>query len=221
MRFHRLHNLLLTACCLSTLPALAQRAAIAPIAPVAPRVHQVAPAIQGVDVESFPATRPAAPPQSAPYQWPVPGPDPLYILNSGIVIDNGLLNILPNDIQKLEVYKGGPDTPRKWRSLATYGIIAITLKAKSKARMKTRTLAEIGQELRLAGPVSYAINGMPVGEADLRIATVAIGEIQVTRPTATAPTTLVNIQIAHRTPKPPAPDPSGRPRIMIRGTAAL
>ena len=128
---------------------------------------------------------------------------------------------MPNDIEKLEVYKGGPDTPQKWRSLVQHGIIDFTLKDAKKARMNTRTLAEIGEWLQVSGPVSYSINGMPEGETDLRIATVAIGDVKVTRPMATVPTTSVDIQIAHHTPPLPAPDPSGKPRIMIRGTAGL
>ena len=127
---------------------------------------------------------------------------------------------MPNDIEKLAVYKG-VNTPWKWRSLTDNGIIDITLKDKNKAKLETKTLAQIGKWLQLSGPVSYSINGMPVGESDLRIATVAIGEVKVTRGTPTALNTLVNIQIAHLTPPPPAPDPSGKPRIMIRGTASL
>ncbi|MBO2008827.1 hypothetical protein J4E00_07165 [Siccationidurans soli] len=125
----------------------------------------------------------------------------MYVLNGQVIIDNSFLNIMPDDIGKLDVYKS--DAPRKWRSLTAHGIIDITLKDKSKARMKTRTLAEIGKWLHVSGPVSYSINGMPVGESDLRIATVAIGEMKVTRATAAAPTTSVNIQIAHHIPRHP------------------
>lgn len=168
------------------------------------------------------ASRPASPsgPGTTSYR-PAAQPDPLYILNSQVIIDNSFLNIMANDIEKLYVYKGGPDTPLKWRSLANYGIINITLKDKSQTRPETKTLAQIGKWLQLSGPVSYSINGMPVGEADLRIATAAIGEVKVTWATSTTPNTLVDIRIAHHTPPPPAPDPSGKPRIMIRGTASL
>lgn len=221
MRRHWISSLLLTTCCLAGLPGLAQRAAVAPIAPRVVPVLPIAPAYQDVAVDPAAASRSASPsgPKATRYQ-PPSQPDPLFILNSQVIIGNGL-DIMPNDIEKLYVYKGGPDTPRKWRSLTTYGIIDITLKDKSKTKLETRTLAQIGKWLRLEGPVSYSINGMPVGESDLRIANVAIGEVKVTRPTATVPTTSVDIQIAHHTPPPPAPDPSGKPRIMIRGTAAL
>jgi hypothetical protein len=144
----------------------------------------------------------------------------LYILNSTIVIDPRFRNIMPNDIEKLTVYKDS-GVPWQWRSLTAHGILDITLKDKSKARVKTKTLAEIGKWMEISGPVSYSINGMPVRESDLRIATESIGEVKVTRPTPTAPTTLVDVQIVRYTPTPPAPDPSGKPRIMIRGTAAL
>lgn len=222
MRCHWINNLLLVCCCLAARPSLAQRTAISPIAPIAPIAQPVAPPLRGGDIGPLPAGQHVLPGQPATtYQRPAPQPDPLYILNGTVVIDNSFLNIQPNDIAKLEVYKGGPDTPWKWRSLTTNGIINITLKDKPKARMKTRTLTEIGEWLHVAGPVSYSINGMPVGEADLRIATVAIGEVKVTRATAAMPTTSVNVQIAHHTPPLPASDPSGKPRIMIRGTAAL
>jgi hypothetical protein len=202
---------------------MAQHPAILPIAPVVPRVQPAAPVLRGVDIVPFPAAQSASPTQSEDivYQQPVPRPDPLYILNSAVIIDNSFRNIMPNDIAKLDVYKGGPDTPWQWRSLTANGIISITLKDKRKVQMQTKTLAQIGKWLHVSGPVSYSINGMPVGESDLRIATVAIGEMKVTRATAAAPTTSVNIQIAHHIPPPPAPDPSGKPRIMIRGTAAL
>jgi hypothetical protein len=222
MRAHWIASLLLTTCCLAGRATLAQQTEVSPLAPGAPVVQPTAPALSGVDTGPLPDRQPASPSQPAyTYQRPAPQPDPLYILNAQVIIDNGFLHIMPNDIEKLRVYKGGPDTPQKWRSLTQYGIIDITLKDKAKARIKARTLAEIGEWLQVSGPVSYSINGMPVGESDLRIATAAIGEVKVTRPTATVNATLVNIQIAHHTPPPPAPDPSGKPRIMIRGTASL
>ena len=222
MRSHWIPSLLLTTCCLAGLPGLAQRAAVAPIAPKVATVLPTAPAYQGVAIDPSATSRSASPsgPKTTSYR-PAAQPDPLYILNSQVIIGNGLQEILPNDIEKLAIYKGGADTPSKWRSLTEYGIISITLKAKSKTRIEAKTLAQIGKGLKLEGPVSYLINGMPVGEADLRIATAAIGEVKVMRATPTNSTTLVNIQIAHYTPLPPAPDPSGKPRIMIRGTASL
>jgi hypothetical protein len=222
MRRHWISSLLLTTCCLAGLPGLAQRAAVAPIAPRVVPVLPIAPAYQGVAVDPTAASRSASPsePNTMHYQ-PVLQPDPLYILNSQVIIGNGLRNIMPNDIEKLYVYKGGPDTPWKWRSLTNYGIIDITLKDKRQTWLETKTLAQIGKGLQLKGSVSYFINGMPVGESDLRIATAAIGEVKVTRATPTVPTTQVNIQLARYTPPPLAPDPSGKPRIMIRGTASL
>jgi hypothetical protein len=222
MRHHWITLPLLTTYCLAWLPSVAQPAAVAPIAPKLATELPAAPTYQGVAVDPTAAGRSASP--SGPkttYCQPASQPDPLYILNSQVVIDNSFLNIKPDDIEKLYVYKGGPDTPRQWRSLAHYGIIDIILKDKRKARLETKTLAQIGKWLQLSGPVNYSINEMPVGKADLRIATAAIGEMKVTRATPATPTTRVNIQISHHTPPPPAPDPSGKPRIMIRGTASL
>jgi hypothetical protein len=143
MHCHWINALLFTACCLAARPAMAQQTAVSPIAPA---VQPPAPALQGVDIVPFPAAQSPSPKQPATtYQWPASQPDPLYILNGQVIIDNSFLNIMPNDIEKLEVYKGGPDTPQKWRSLVRHGIIDFTLKDAKKARMKTRTLAEIGE----------------------------------------------------------------------------
>ncbi|MBJ6110260.1 hypothetical protein JAO73_14650 [Hymenobacter sp. BT523] len=208
MRNPCLYLLLLAACCLAWLPSRAQRAAVAPLVPKATELQPVL------------GPRPPAapnPPTVTYHPKPASLPDPLFLLNSMIIIDNGFLGIKPTDISKLYVYKGA-DAPRKWRSLSTHGIIDIVLKDASNAGPKTRTLAEIGQGLGLAGPVSYLINGMAVSDTDLHIAAQSIGEVKVM---AAGETTLVDVQIIHRPPVPPAPDPSGKPRIMIRGTAAL
>lgn len=220
MRHLWISSLLLTTCCLAGRPILAQPAAVTPLAPKVATALPTAPVYQGVAVEPAVGSHSATPsgPKTTHYR-PFSQPDPLYILNSKVIIGNGLLDIMPNDIEKLDVYKGGADTPQKWRTLTHYGIISITLKEKAKVRFEAKTLAQISKGVQVSGPVSYSINGMPVGEVDLRIATAAIEEVKVTRPTAA--TTLVNIQITHYTPPPPAPDPSGKPRIMIRGTASL
>ncbi|UOQ70438.1 hypothetical protein [Hymenobacter cellulosilyticus] len=85
--------------------------------------------------------------------------------------------------------------------------------------MESKTLAEIGEELKLPGSVSYAVEGLPVNDASLRIATAAIGEIQVTPATAATPVALVNIRIARLVRVAPRPIPAGP--IRVRGAAAL
>ncbi|MDO7845509.1 hypothetical protein Q5H92_04005 [Hymenobacter sp. M29] len=95
------------------------------------------------------------------------------------------------------------------------------MKRKAKLKVTSRTLAQLGRSLALSGTVSYAINGMPVAETKLRIANDAIARIDITRAVGSSSDVLVDVRITNRTPPPPAPDPSGKPRIMIRGTASL
>jgi hypothetical protein len=211
MRCHWLYLLMISGCLLVARTGRAQKAAIPPITPRAPSVQRLLPHIQ--QALSQPSGQPAPP--SALVARPAPVvPGPLVILNSTTIISTQLSGISPQDIKSLAVYNG-VDVPREWRSLATYGIIDITLKKKHHLQLKTRTLAEIGDLLGVEGPVGYSVNGMPVAEPTLRIAADAIGEIKVTHATAAAPITLVNVLIAR--PIPP-PQPPGT--IRIRGVAS-
>ncbi len=220
MRHLQIASLLLTICCLAGRSGLAQRAAVAPLVPRAPAVL---PPVPVVDVLGAPPARSSAPPATvaAVPRPAVVVPGPLFILNSSVIIDNDLAGINPDEIQQLRVYKGPSAPPGAWRSLTTYGIIDITPKKKGRAQVKSRTLAEIGQLFGAPAPVRYSINGMPVSEASIRVANASIGEVKLTRAATPGAVTWVDIQITHRTPPPPAPDPSGKPRIMIRGTASL
>ncbi|WP_201982358.1 hypothetical protein [Hymenobacter rubidus] len=218
MRPNWIPSLLLTTCCLAWLPGMAQPAAVAPIAPKLATVSPDAPARQGVAVTPPPPD--ARPVPAAALVRPAATPGPLVLLNSSIVIDLTNPAINPNDIDKLRIYKGA-DAPPQWRPLTAYGIIDITMKRKAKLKVTSRTLARIGRSLALSGTISYAVNGMPVAWTDLRIANDAIARIDITRAVASGSDVLVDVRISNHIPPPPAPDPSGKPRIMIRGTALL
>jgi len=212
MRCHWLYVSLINSFLLIAQTGRAQKAAIPAIAPRIPAVQPLFPDIERA--LSQPVRQPAPPPTLAIRPAPIK-PEPLFILNSTTIISAQLSGINPQDIKDLVVYKGA-DAPWKWRNLTTYGIIDITLKKKHSIELKTRTLAEIGALLKVEGPVGYAVNGMPVAEPTLRIATDAIGEIKVTRATAAAPTTVINVQIARSIPTPQPPG-----TIRIRGMASL
>ncbi|MDO7849977.1 hypothetical protein [Hymenobacter convexus] len=218
MRHNWIPSLLLTTCCLAWLPSMAQPAAVAPIAPKLATVLPDAPVHQSVAVTPQPPD--ARPAPAAALVRPVAAPGPLVLLNSSIVIDLTNPAINPNDIDKLRIYKGA-DAPPQWRPLTAYGIIDITMKRKAKLKVTSRSLAQIGRSLALLGTISYAVNGMPVAGTDLRIANDAIERIDITRAAASSLDVLVDIRIINRIPPPLPPDPSGKPRILIRGTASL
>lgn len=143
-------------------------------------------------------------------------PGPLCLLDFAIVFDLGNPAINPRDIYKIRVYQPGKG-PAKWRSLNTYGILVVRLMADAKVPVESLTLTEIGARLGLTGPIGYTLNGMPATDAHLRIATNAIGAIDVVPAGANVPTTLVAIKIARSVRKAP-PTPPGL--IRVRGTAA-
>ncbi|WP_169515119.1 hypothetical protein [Hymenobacter norwichensis] len=145
-------------------------------------------------------------------QVAVPRPQPLFLLNSEVVIAPD--GIQPAEIKKVMVYKSH-NAPAQWRELVTYGIIDIT--PKQKIKVKSRTLAAIGKDLGVSGPVRYTINAMPVADANLRIALDAIGEINLMRTTESAVTT-VAINVRPAKPGALRQDPPGT--IYIRGLAA-
>lgn len=212
MRCHRFHLVMISGCLLVAHAGWAQKAAIAPLIPRAPAVQPLLPNAE--QALSQPVRQPMPPPNVAVRPTPVV-PEPLFVLNLTTIIGAQLSGINPQDVKNLVVYKGA-DAPGKWRNLATYGVIDITLKRKHHLQRKTRTLAEIGALLKLEGPVTYAVNGMTGAEPTLRIAADAIGEIKVTRATEAVPTTVVNVLIARSIPTPRPPG-----TIFIRGTASL
>lgn len=183
-----------------------------PLTPRQPQVQLRLPVV--VQAPANGATKLAAPPTTV-RQVALARPQPLFLLNSEVIIAPDLAGLQPTEIKNVTVYKG-QDAPAQWRDLVTFGIIDIT--SKQKIKFKSRTLAAIGKDLGLSGPMRYTINAMPVADASLRIALDAIGEIKITRATPEAPAATVAISIRLPKPGPPRQDPPGT--IYIRGVAA-
>jgi hypothetical protein len=150
---------------------------------------------------------PIGPPAAHQAAWP----EPVYLLDNKLIISNEYLvrAIDPQAIQAIQVYKTNGSTPAQWRGLAANGIISITLK--QKRRLKSWTFSQLGRRLQLAQPVSYTLNGVPIANADWRIARVAIGTIALMRG---ATGTVVELSTLHA---PQTVHPPGT--IMIRGAA--
>jgi len=202
------HKLVLLLAALGGSPALAQRTAIAPLAPVAPAV--VVPPPLGIDLSGWRPTRPAAPVPDQPAR--AVRPQPVFLLNSRIIVGSGLAKVNPQDIADIYVYKDA-NVPAKWRSLAANGIIALTLKPHTKPKLKTKSLAAIGRGLKLRGAVSYQLAGLPIEDPTLRVATADMAGGS-TWPTASG--AVVNIRLVV---PPPVVHPPGT--ILIRGVSSL
>ncbi|GAB3638366.1 hypothetical protein GCM10027422_39560 [Hymenobacter arcticus] len=139
-------------------------------------------------------------------------PQPVFLVDARIIIGNSLSQLNPQDIADVQVYKDR-NAPAKWRSLTTNGLIAITLKPRAKPKLKTESLAAIGRKLKLRGPVSYQLEGLPLDDLALRVVTADIAGLD-TQPGTSG--TLVNI---HLVVPPPAVHPPGT--IMLRGASGL
>jgi hypothetical protein len=195
---------LLAACGIGS-PALAQRTAIAPLVPVVPTV--AAPPL-GIDIYNPHPAQSAAPTAEQPSR--MVQPQPVFLINSNLIVGSDLGKINPQDIASIIVYKG-PKVPAKWRSLTANGIIAITLKPDVKALPKSQSLVEIGKSMKLRGPITYQLEGLPLEDLTLRVATADIAQLD-TQPTASG--TVVNIRLVV---PPPVVHPPGT--ILIRGAS--
>jgi len=192
----------------SASPVLAQRATVEPLAPAGVPVA-VLPS-PGAATGNRPPVRPAAPMADQPPR--TNRPQPVYLIkshHSHLIVGSGLGQVNPQDIASIYVYKGA-DAPAKWHGSATNGIIAITLKPHRQPKFKTTSLAAIRRGLKMRGPVSYQLDGLPLEDLSLRVATADIARLDA-QPTASG--TVVNIHLAV---PPPAVHPPGT--IMIRGT---
>jgi hypothetical protein len=213
MRIHWIANLLVTtACCLAGKLAVAQRAAVESLAPVVAR-----PALPtsnlGVPVQtgSTDARRPPATPATSTRSVQRVWPQPVYLLNSRIIVSSLDEIVSPQDIEKVDIYKEPrQSTPMKWWSLTEHGIVDIKLKPGVKLKLKTKSLAAIRHQLKLSGLVSFKLNGMRLEDESLRIANDAIAGFDVSE-------TVVNIRLAPPKPTPPHKYPPGT--ILIRGVA--
>ena len=195
--------------CGSTGHVLAQRAAIAPLAPV---VSSMAAPPLGLPLDFTTPSQVTTRPSTLVLDRPssTARPQPVFLLNSRLIIGGGLGQLNPQDITDIKVYKGA-DAPAKWRSLTTNGIIVLTLKPHTKPKFKTKSLAAIGRELKLRGIIAYQLEGLPIEDLNLRVAAADIAQLD-TQQTATG--TVVNIHLAV---PPPVVHPPGT--ILIRGAS--
>ncbi|MBW3130494.1 hypothetical protein [Hymenobacter profundi] len=211
MHYLRLTFLLLTYLFTSQ-PGWAQQVPVAPIVPRTPAAQSAAPTIRQAAPAADSARRK---PEAVAHQPEHPIAESLIILNNNLIINGLLTEVNPNEIETLVIYKGA-DAPLELRSLTANGIIDISLKKKNSFKAKSLKLSDIGKRLLLSGPISYSVNGMPVAEADLRIASAAIGNIKITATSDTA--TMVDVQTTSMGLKRVPPDPPGT--IRIRGVAS-
>ncbi len=143
-----------------------------------------------------------------------PIPDPVYVLNSTIIINGVLADFTAKEtkeIKKIRVYKGmdtpdAQDIPPQLKHLGA-GVLDIT----SSKRVRSRSFAQLGRRLGLRGPLTFALNGHPLDAQAvdvLRIAPAAIGQLHIVRPTPEVSTTRVDIWLV----LPPKTDHSQYPQ---------
>jgi hypothetical protein len=141
----------------------------------------------------------------------MPISDPVYVLNSTVIINGLLAEFTPQEIKGITVYKGpaspGTETVApQLRNLSSAGVLDI----KSAKRVKSQSFAQVGRRLGLRGPLTFAVNGHPLDPqavAALRVAPAAIGQLHILRPTPEAPETRVDIWLVPA----PKPDTSNYP----------
>lgn len=144
----------------------------------------------------------------------VPIPDPIYVLNSTIIINGVIADFTAQDtkeIKKIMVYKGA-DTPSAQYIAAPHlknlgvGVLDIT----SSKQVPSQSFAELGRQLGLHGPLVFALNGHTLDAqavTALRIAPAAIGQLHIVQPTAELPETRIDIWLV----APPKTDYSKYP----------
>lgn len=138
---------------------------------------------------------------------------PVYLLNSHLLVGESWLRATdPNELASLQVYKA-ETMPARWRSFAPHGIVDFTLKAPREPAAKK--LTDLSQWLGLTEPVQFTLDGLPIEDRSLLIASDAIAALEITRSTPGSMGTVVNIRLAH-----PAPAFSP-PGVYIRGKSDL
>lgn len=155
----------------------------------------------------------------------VPIPDPVYVLNSTIIINGVFHDFTTEDTRKIKqvmVYKAldNPGTQAaapQLRNLSPAGVIDITLPKRVSSQSFAQLGKQLGKQLGVRGPLLFALNGHPLDAptvAVLRIAPAAIGQLHIIRPTAKQPATLVDVWLV----APPKTDLSKYPTgtIFIR-----
>ncbi|SEO97509.1 hypothetical protein [Mucilaginibacter sp. OK283] len=100
---------------------------------------------------------------------------PLYVINNQI-IGSGL-NINPNDIEAINVFKGTENIPPQFRNLSKDGILFINLK--KGIEIKTRSFKEIKDWLDIKEDVRFAVDGFYVDDMNLAVAVSSICQLDV------------------------------------------
>ena len=159
--------------------------------------------------------------ETTSYSRPLgPFPDPVYVLNSTIIINGVLADFTVQDtkeIKKVVVYKGAntpsdKDIAPQLKNLGV-GVIDIT----ASKRVHSQSFAQLGRKLGLRDPLTFALNGHLLDAqtvAALRIAPAAIGQLHIVQPTSRLPETRIDIWLV----APPKTDYSKYPpgTIFIR-----
>ena len=124
--------------------------------------------------------------ETAAYNRPVvPLPEPLYLVNSTIIVNGTFATIDPNAIESVEIYKG-QDGPPNLQNLDFTGIVAVEYKKK----IKSQPLAKLAKKLGASGPLVFALNGHPLPPESariLRIVPAGIAQYHLTLPTPATP----------------------------------
>jgi hypothetical protein len=142
----------------------------------------------------------------------VPKYFPVYLLDGRLILgDTGLRAIGPQTIQRLEIHKGGLTTPARWRSLGPHGIVVVTLKKTARLDAPaSKSQAQIRRELKLPATAQFELDGLPLQDPRLRIASADIEALEVKNAPGAAP--VINVRLVRL---PPPPRPPGT--ILIQG----
>jgi hypothetical protein len=100
---------------------------------------------------------------------------PMYVINNHI-IGSGL-NINPNDIEAINVFKGAENIPPQFRNLSKDGILFINLK--KGIEIKTRSFKEIKDWLDIKEDLRFAVDGFYVDDMNLAVAVSSICQLEV------------------------------------------
>ncbi|WP_310394802.1 hypothetical protein [Hymenobacter sp.] len=129
------------------------------------------------------------------------------MLNSTIIINGVLADFTAQDtreIKKIVVYKGAYTLGAQKIAPQLKNLGVDVLDITSSKRIRSKSFVQLGHQLGLRGPLTFALNGHPLeaqAVAVLRIAPAAIGQIHILRPTPELPETRVDIWLAS-SPKP-------------------
>ncbi|RTQ46814.1 hypothetical protein EJV47_20800 [Hymenobacter gummosus] len=141
----------------------------------------------------------------------VPKYFPVYLLNARLIVgDRGLRAIGPQAIQNFELYRSVLATPVRWRSLVPHGLMVLTLKKEVRLRLSSRSQAQIRRRLKLPAAARFELDGLPLEDAKLRIATADIEALDIKTAPGAAP--VINVRLVRL---PPRPHPPGT--ILIQG----